>query len=404
MPQEVYFLASEKYRPVLFGLPLLLSCNENTTCQDLYKSVWTQVSRLVSPLPPKEASANHATDCDDSLGYEYPFALKVVQRGGSWCAWCPWHRFCRGCTLPCKTSPFSFGASYIAIDWEQTALHLRYLAVQEKAFVEDPSVESSLKAATEPITLKKCLEAFTRQEELGENEKYYCSSCKTHQLASKKLQIWRLPPILIVHLKRFHFLNGRWIKSHKIVDFPLKALNPTDYLAAVPATTIRRHKELLALGAKARSALSSNMAFKNVNGIIRETSEGSSSNSSGILENGVHNHVEDDLDIIDEVDSINDDNNSIEEDNQDNEDVFELSMNRRMEELKELRRQNNMKAQLRSGSEADVERRRSRQESTSLLTHPIKDDNLQDFHEHRLQDGRDALDINYNMYAMVVRR
>ena len=62
----------------------------------------------------------------------------------------------------------------------------------------------SFQAATEPITLKKCLEAFTRQEELGDEEKYYCSECKKHQLASKKLQIWRLPPILIVHLKRFY--------------------------------------------------------------------------------------------------------------------------------------------------------------------------------------------------------
>ena len=124
-------------------------------------------------------------------------------------------------------------------------------------------------AATEPITLKKCLEAFTRQEELGDEEKYYCSECKKHQLASKKLQIWRLPPILIVHLKRFlfikmikiwffllvelfyfrfHFVNGRWIKSHKIVDFPNKMLDPTDYLAAIPQQTILRHKELVTLG------------------------------------------------------------------------------------------------------------------------------------------------------------
>jgi ubiquitin carboxyl-terminal hydrolase 6/32 len=69
---------------------------------------------------------------DDSLGYEYPFVLKVVQRGGCWCAWCPWHRFCRGCALPCSTKEFEFGASYLAIDWDQTALHLRYLANQEK--------------------------------------------------------------------------------------------------------------------------------------------------------------------------------------------------------------------------------------------------------------------------------
>jgi hypothetical protein len=30
---------------------------------------------------------------DDSLGYEYPFTLKVVQKDGLTCAWCPWHRW-----------------------------------------------------------------------------------------------------------------------------------------------------------------------------------------------------------------------------------------------------------------------------------------------------------------------
>ena len=62
MPQEVYFLSTEKYRPMIFGLPLIIPCNENTTYQDIYQAVWTQVSRLVSPLPPRDSSQNHATD------------------------------------------------------------------------------------------------------------------------------------------------------------------------------------------------------------------------------------------------------------------------------------------------------------------------------------------------------
>ncbi len=62
MPQEVYFLSMEKYRPVLFGLPVMVSCSEETTLQELYKTVWTQVARLVSPLPPRDSAHNHATD------------------------------------------------------------------------------------------------------------------------------------------------------------------------------------------------------------------------------------------------------------------------------------------------------------------------------------------------------
>ena len=35
----------------------------------------------------------------------------------------------------------------------------------------------------------------------------------------------------IVNLKRFQFLNGRWVKSHKIVKFPLENFDPSCYLA-----------------------------------------------------------------------------------------------------------------------------------------------------------------------------
>ena len=89
---DVYFLSSQKSRPSLFGTPLLLPFYETTSQQDLYASVWTQIARLVSPLPPSEASSpsNHALDCDDSLGYEYPFVLKRVKKDGYTCSICPW--------------------------------------------------------------------------------------------------------------------------------------------------------------------------------------------------------------------------------------------------------------------------------------------------------------------------
>ncbi|XP_071094049.1 ubiquitin carboxyl-terminal hydrolase 32-like isoform X1 [Haliotis cracherodii] len=241
---DVYFLSSQKTRPSLFGTPIIIPCVEKTTNQDLYKFVWTQVARLVSPLPPSEAkAANHAQDCDDSLCYEYPFTLKVVQKDGFTCAKCPWYRFCRGCKVDCNANLFNFGGSFLAIDWEPTALHLRYQTTQERFFEEHASVEESRRKQTEPIDLDTCLQAFTKEEDLGEEELYYCSKCKKHCLASKKLDIWRLPPILIINLKRFQFLNGRWVKSHKIVKFPSRNFDPSHYLA--PRTPKRANiKEL----------------------------------------------------------------------------------------------------------------------------------------------------------------
>ncbi len=59
------------------------------------------------------------------------------------------------------------------------------------------SVEESRRLQTEPIDLDACLRSFTREEELGEDELYYCSKCKKHRLAAKKLEIWKLPPVLV---------------------------------------------------------------------------------------------------------------------------------------------------------------------------------------------------------------
>uniref|UniRef100_A0A8B9ILK3 Ubiquitin carboxyl-terminal hydrolase 32 n=1 Tax=Anser cygnoides TaxID=8845 RepID=A0A8B9ILK3_ANSCY len=229
MRTELYFLSSQKNRPSLFGMPLIVPCTVHTRKKDLYDAVWIQVSRLASPLPPQEAS-NHAQDCDDSMGYQYPFTLRVVQKDGNSCAWCPWYRFCRGCKIECTEDRASVGNAYIAVDWDPTALHLRYQTSQERIVEEHESVEQSRRAQAEPINLDSCLRAFTSEEELGEDEMYYCSKCKTHCLATKKLDLWRLPPILIIHLKRFQFVNGRWIKSQKIVKFPRENFDPSAFL------------------------------------------------------------------------------------------------------------------------------------------------------------------------------
>ncbi|XP_070572719.1 ubiquitin carboxyl-terminal hydrolase 32-like isoform X2 [Ptychodera flava] len=238
---DAYFLSSQKTRPSLFGTPLILPCTVATRQSDLYKAVWTQVSRLVSPLPPSENGANvknHAEDCDDSMGYEYPFVLKAVQRDGITCAWCPWYRFCRGCKIDCIDDDFAVGSAYIAIDWDPTALHLRYQSSQERVVEDHESVEESRRLQTEPIDLDTCLQAFTKEEELGEDELWYCSKCKEHRQATKKLALWRLPPILIVHMKRFQYVNGRWVKSQKIVKFPKKQFDPSRFLASNASTSL----------------------------------------------------------------------------------------------------------------------------------------------------------------------
>lgn len=75
------------------------------------------------------------------------------------------------------------------------------------------------------ITLQDCLEEFTKEERLGEDDLWYCPRCKKHQQATKKFDLWTVPDVLVVHLKRFS--NSRILrdKIDAFVDFPIEGLN-----------------------------------------------------------------------------------------------------------------------------------------------------------------------------------
>ncbi|KAJ4843604.1 hypothetical protein Tsubulata_020302 [Turnera subulata] len=73
----------------------------------------------------------------------------------------------------------------------------------------------------ESISLYKCLEAFLKEEPLGPEDMWFCPSCKRHRQANKKLDLWRLPEVLVVHLKRFSYSRIFKNKLETYVDFPI---------------------------------------------------------------------------------------------------------------------------------------------------------------------------------------
>ncbi|KAI9474762.1 hypothetical protein BX667DRAFT_463197, partial [Coemansia mojavensis] len=80
------------------------------------------------------------------------------------------------------------------------------------------------------VTLEDCLTEFTRSEQLGEEDLWYCSKCQEHQQATKKFDLWRVPEILVVHLKRFQHSRAWRDKIDVFVDFPLTGLDLTQHM------------------------------------------------------------------------------------------------------------------------------------------------------------------------------
>ncbi|CAI5664143.1 ubiquitin carboxyl-terminal hydrolase 3 [Oreochromis niloticus] len=85
----------------------------------------------------------------------------------------------------------------------------------------------------EPVptcTLRDCLHSFTDLEELDDTELYYCHKCKKRQKSTKKFWIQKLPKVLCLHLKRFHWTAFLRNKVDTYVEFPLKGLDMRGYL------------------------------------------------------------------------------------------------------------------------------------------------------------------------------
>lgn len=75
----------------------------------------------------------------------------------------------------------------------------------------------------------KSFERFNDEEQLGEMDMWYCSKCKEHRQAFKRMGLWKLPDVLIIHLKRFQYQQGAYFthreKIAALVDFPVEGLD-----------------------------------------------------------------------------------------------------------------------------------------------------------------------------------
>merc|ERR1711990_619195 len=64
-----------------------------------------------------------------------------------------------------------------------------------------------------------------REERMTGSSQWNCPRCKGPRNAVKKIDIWKLPMILLVHLKRFYFDRDQHRKITAAIDFPLNELN-----------------------------------------------------------------------------------------------------------------------------------------------------------------------------------
>ncbi|KAM6059100.1 ubiquitin carboxyl-terminal hydrolase 4 isoform 2-T2 [Theristicus caerulescens] len=252
---------------VLFGQPLLISVPKHKlTVDHLYSVVLEQISRYVKfplaeeyPTPcPDKGTCNGSSGVDEGDieemehqdgGQEGKEKLAEVD---------PCHS--EGCMQiesardlqPCKKQHFTFSLvnssgnseinsivegkilklnafSALAIDWDSDTRRLLFDEQEAQAFEKHASMLQPQKKKA-VVALRDCIELFTTMETLGEHDPWYCPNCKKHQQATKKFDLWSLPRILVVHLKRFSYSRYWRDKLDTVVEFPIRGLNMSEFV------------------------------------------------------------------------------------------------------------------------------------------------------------------------------
>lgn len=122
--------------------------------------------------------------------------------------------------------------NYLSLDWHPRAKQKFFNEKAAEDFNQDESFHGKVapKKQGETLKLSECLKLYTSQEKLGADDAWFCPICKKHQQATKKFDLWSLPEVLIIHLKRFSY-NRYWRdKIDTLIDFPVKGLDMTEYV------------------------------------------------------------------------------------------------------------------------------------------------------------------------------
>jgi len=107
------------------------------------------------------------------------------------------------------------------LDVDLLSTSQEYLTAEQQKEKEDEANKKN------GVSVMDCIAKYCEREQLDQDDAWYCNQCKEHVRAWKQFSMYTPPPILIVHLKRFHYsqTTHRRDKIDTLIDFPLTDLD-----------------------------------------------------------------------------------------------------------------------------------------------------------------------------------
>uniref|UniRef100_A0A8C1HXW1 ubiquitinyl hydrolase 1 n=1 Tax=Cyprinus carpio carpio TaxID=630221 RepID=A0A8C1HXW1_CYPCA len=219
-----YGSGSNNYGTSLFGHPLLMSVpRAQCTREDLYQLLLKRLAAGVEPSGKEEEDEDEDEEEEEEAAScaqankRLPGRLRNTEKQKK-------ALFTIQAVNSNGTTERGMGEvdaqPYIAIDWDPDMKKKYYNENEAEKYIKHQSMDVPHQQIT--VQLQECIELFTTVETLEEENPWYCPTCKKHQLATKKLDLWSLPEVLIIHLKRFSYTKYSREKLDTIVEFPLR--------------------------------------------------------------------------------------------------------------------------------------------------------------------------------------
>eukprot|EP00301_Raphidiophrys_heterophryoidea_P001346 c10654_g1_i2.p1 GENE.c10654_g1_i2~~c10654_g1_i2.p1 ORF type:complete len:624 (-),score=140.33 c10654_g1_i2:140-2011(-) len=224
------------------GPPLLIYIPEYTcpTIRDLVQSITNLLRgvscenfelRLIDSLVRKFSIQNNSsaavttTEIDDAIQIDM-YAIDEFGKRREWVH--QWRWGDDNLALNIATSVEIYSGMSLVLEMKSAGLLLSTEVLQSVN-----EIPGNFLAST-PLT--DCIRNFETSEILAGSNAWHCEKCNRSVEASKHIQLWRQPKILIFHLKRFSFSNGFHNKIESYVDFPLTNLDLSSQFHETPSS------------------------------------------------------------------------------------------------------------------------------------------------------------------------
>ena len=164
----------------------------------------------------------------------FPFVIKIVKKNTFACSFCKWYEFCWGCAVnPFQTDIQLQHDDMLVVEWCNLAIKEINFKIVNLKF----SHKTDIKVETnkDGYDIKECWNLNFKREDIDKDNAIYCSRCKINQEMVQINKISKLPPILIVALKRFKYNTRTRTKLNDMIHFDMD-LNIEDFTVSKPSS------------------------------------------------------------------------------------------------------------------------------------------------------------------------